>query len=60
MAYTHTFIHKDGQKTRTLTALQAIREKCMECCCWYSPEVKNCPCTDCVLHPFRMGRASKK
>jgi hypothetical protein len=57
MAYEHTFINKGGQmKTKVLTGMSAIREKCLECSNWFAPEVKQCPATDCALWPFRMGR----
>lgn len=35
--------------------LRAIRMKCLDCCCGQISEVRNCPCTNCSLHPFRMG-----
>lgn len=38
-----------------MTALKAIRLKCLDCCCGSSEEVKNCPCTDCSLYPYRDG-----
>ena len=60
MAVSHTFIQKDGFKTKRLTGVTAIREKCKECCGWNSAEVRRCPATDCVLHPFRFGSYGKK
>ena len=39
-----------------MTALQAIRAKCLDCMCGSSAEVKACPCEDCALHQFRLGR----
>lgn len=36
--------------------VKAIRAKCLDCCCGQQNEVKLCPCTDCVLYPFRMGK----
>ena len=57
MAVKHTFIYKNNTtKTKKLTGIQAIREKCMECCAWNYAEVKRCPCKDCVLYPFRFGK----
>ena len=38
-----------------MTALKAIRIKCLDCCCGSSTEVNLCPCQDCPLHSFRMG-----
>jgi len=35
--------------------VKAIREKCLDCCCGSSQEVKMCVITDCALFPFRMG-----
>ena len=61
MAYEHTFLHKNGKmKTKKLTGMLAIREKCMECCAWNTAELKKCPAEDCVLHPFRFGRNPQK
>jgi hypothetical protein len=39
-----------------LTRSQAIRAKCLDCCCGNSAEVRNCPITHCPLWNFRMGR----
>lgn len=36
--------------------MKAIREKCLDCCCGSSLEVKNCTCTNCHLHPYRFGK----
>lgn len=39
-----------------MTALRAIRLKCLDCCCGsFSNEVSLCPCQDCPLHSFRLG-----
>lgn len=35
---------------------EAIRCKCLECCCWQTAEVRKCPSTDCPLWLYRMGR----
>ena len=35
--------------------IKAIRAKCLDCC-GSSNEVKLCPCSDCALYPFRLGR----
>jgi len=40
----------------TTNPVKAIREKCLDCMCGNSNEVKICPCADCALHPFRFGR----
>ncbi len=39
-----------------MTPVQAIRAKCIECCCGFLAEVKECQIKDCALHPFRMGK----
>lgn len=36
--------------------VKAIREKCLDCCCGSSHEVRLCTCTDCSLYPFRFGK----
>ncbi len=38
-----------------LTPMQAIRKKCLDCCCGSTKEVALCPVTDCTLYPFRYG-----
>ena len=38
-----------------MTALQAIRAKCLDCCCGSSYEVTLCPCTECPLYTYRDG-----
>jgi len=54
MAVLHTFIFKGGMKTKRLTGMSAIREKCLECQCWSYTEV-----ADCALWPFRFGKYPK-
>ena len=39
-----------------MTPLRAIREKCLDCCAGLASEVKLCPCINCTLHPYRLGR----
>ena len=34
---------------------QAIRLKCLDCCCGNSAEVRKCPATSCPLWRYRMG-----
>ena len=41
------------------TPLQAIRAKCLDCCCGQSNEVKECPSESCPLYPFRTGKKPK-
>jgi len=59
MAVLHTYIFKNGFKTKKLTGMSAIREKCLECQCWNNAEVARCPSTDCALYPFRSGHYPK-
>lgn len=51
----HTIITKTGHKTIKITRAKAIRQKCLECCGWFTPEVRECTCEDCALWPYRMG-----
>ncbi len=36
--------------------LQAIRHKCLDCCCFQPGEVRECPVSTCGLWPYRLGR----
>ncbi len=36
--------------------LQAIRHKCLDCCCFPPSEIRECPVTTCGLWPYRLGR----
>ena len=36
--------------------VKVIRLKCLDCCCNMTKEVELCPCEDCPLWPFRMGK----
>lgn len=42
-------------KEKRISALKAIRLKCLDCSCGSAHEVKLCPCTKCPLYPFREG-----
>lgn len=44
---------------KTLTPLQGIRKKCVECMNGNFKEIDLCPTTDCSLYPFRMQKGSK-
>lgn len=56
----HSFICKDGRiKSKMLSPIKAIREKCLECSAWSVKEARDCPAKDCALWPFRMGKAHK-
>lgn len=39
-----------------MTPMQAIRAKCIDCCCGQVYEVKLCTAKDCPLFAFRMGK----
>ena len=39
-----------------MTPVKAIRAKCLDCCCGSFAEVKACPCVNCSLYPFRLGK----
>jgi len=39
-----------------MTPVKAIRAKCLDCCCGSFKEVKACPCTDCPLYVYRLGK----
>ncbi|MDR2755334.1 MAG: hypothetical protein LBC20_06470 [Planctomycetaceae bacterium] len=47
---------KPKPSVKVLTPLKAIRTKCLDCCCGQKREVQLCPCTDCSLYPYRLGR----
>jgi hypothetical protein len=42
--------------TTKAAILQAIRGKCLDCCCYQPSEVRECTVTTCNLWPFRLGR----
>jgi hypothetical protein len=39
------------------SALKTIREHCLECSGGSPTEVKECPCTQCKLYPYRSGKS---
>lgn len=41
---------------KKLTPMKAIREKCIDCCCGSTYEVKLCTATRCPLYAFRLGK----
>ena len=43
-----------------MTPLKAIRQKCLDCCCGNSNEVKLCPVRDCPLYVYRDGHNPKR
>jgi hypothetical protein len=42
-------------KFRAQKPMNAIREKCIDCCCGNAAEVRKCVAVDCRLWPYRMG-----
>lgn len=45
--------------TRKMTALVAIRAKCMDCTGWQMGEVRECPARQCPLWGYRFGKSPK-
>ena len=41
---------------KRISALKAIRLKCLDCCCNQREEVKLCPAKGCPLWSFRLGK----
>lgn len=39
-----------------ISPLKAIREKCLECSCGQTNEVRLCPIDRCPLYPYRFGK----
>lgn len=50
----------NANNAKFLTPIRAIRQKCLDCCCWQKQEVKLCPSKDCPLHPYRLGHRPPK
>ena len=42
-------------KFRAQNPLKALREKCIDCSCGDTSEVRKCVAVDCALWPYRMG-----
>lgn len=42
--------------TEITNPVKAIRAKCLDCCCGSPEEVRQCPCENCALYPFRLGK----
>ena len=42
-----------------LSAMKALRARCLDCCAGNSAEVRKCVATDCPSWPFRMGKYPK-
>ena len=41
---------------KRISPLKAIRKYCLDCGGDSANEVKLCPCTDCALYEFRLGK----
>lgn len=41
---------------RITSVLKAVKFKCLDCSANQRDEVKYCPCTNCTLWPFRLGK----
>lgn len=50
---------RKGLKTVSLNRRRAIREKCLDCSCWVSPDVRRCGFRECALHPYREGKGKQ-
>ena len=50
---------KNGKKIVDLNRRRAIRERCLNCSCWYPKEVENCTFKDCQLYPYRLGKGKQ-
>lgn len=44
---------------KILTPLRAIRARCIDCCGGSYSEVRLCPCSDCPLFLYRLGKRPK-
>jgi len=38
------------------TPVAAIRANCLDCCCGSTKAVRECPISNCTLHPYRLGK----
>lgn len=36
--------------------MNAIKAKCLDCCCGQTSEIRECTIVKCPLHPFRLGK----
>jgi len=45
---------------KNLTPMRAIRQKCLDCCCFQPKEVTLCTVTNCPLYAFRTGHRPQK
>ena len=54
------YLVADFSKQKPFTPMKAIREKCMNCCCWQYVDIAECDIKNCSLWPYRFGRRPKK
>lgn len=46
-----------NEKVKTNRSMKdAIRMKCLDCCCYQFNEIKACTISNCPLYPFRNGK----
>lgn len=45
--------------TERLNRAKAIRQKCLDCCCYQSAEVRLCTSYACPLWRYRMGKEER-
>lgn len=43
------------KEIKVMTRGDAIRARCLDCCCFQRTEVTKCTAYDCPLWPFRLG-----
>ena len=49
-----------AEKVANGSQAEAIRLKCLECCCFNAAEVEKCPIEGCALHDFRSAHAKRR
>lgn len=49
-----------AEKVAKGSQAEAIRLKCLECCCFNAAEVEKCPIEGCALHEFRSRHAKRR
>lgn len=59
MATTSTTASRAPAKASANALLQAIKAKCMDCCCHVRDEIYNCSITTCPLYSFKPVKGDK-
>ena len=49
-----------AEKVANGSQAEAIRLKCLECCCWNTAEVEKCALVGCALHGFRSRNEKRR